>query len=205
MRPCAQPPLTIRGAVLGGEKPLLCVPLVARDEADLLEQARAAHALAPDVVEWRADSWEELSAGRVRAAAADLRDILTSEPIIFTLRAPEEGGARPILADARRAVILDVISTGLVDIVDIELFNGPRFIEPLAAEARRRGVRVILSFHDFEQTPANEVLERKVTEMARLGADIAKVACMPRDGTRSMCCACCTPPTPRVGRFRACH
>jgi len=181
MRPCAQPVLTIRGAGFGGPTPLVCVPLVARDAPGLLEQARAVHALGPDVVEWRADSFEDLSAPSVHAAARELRAILPAEPIIFTLRAREEGGARPISSDTRSAVILDIVRAGLADLVDVELFNGPRFIEPLLEAARTHAVRVVLSFHDFQRTPGDEVLQAKVAEMARLGADIAKVACMPQD------------------------
>jgi 3-dehydroquinate dehydratase-1 len=40
---------------------------------------------------------------------------------------------------------------------------------------------VILSFHDFQATPANEVLLARITAMIHRGADIAKVACMPRE------------------------
>jgi 3-dehydroquinate dehydratase I len=179
MRPCADPTLTVRGAEFGGARPLLCVPLVARDHDGLLEQARVAHALAPDVVEWRADSFEDLSADSVCRAAGDLRAIL-DEPVIFTLRAPEEGGATPIGPDARSAVIQQAIRTRFVDLVDIELFNGGAFIEPIAGVARAHDVRVILSFHDFEQTPEVDVLLDKVAAMARQGADIAKFACMPQ-------------------------
>jgi 3-dehydroquinate dehydratase I len=181
MRPCARPTLTVRGAEFGAAKPLLCVPLVARDLAGLLDQARAVHTLAADVVEWRADSFEDLSRESVQAAARELRTILSVEPIIFTLRAREEGGAAPIPADARSAVILDAVGTGLVDLIDVELFNGPSFIGPLLEASRPGGVRVILSFHDFQRTPEDDVLQATVGEMARLGADIAKVACMPQD------------------------
>jgi 3-dehydroquinate dehydratase-1 len=42
-------------------------------------------------------------------------------------------------------------------------------------------VRVILSFHDFHKTPANDALLSAISEMVHQGADIAKVASMPRD------------------------
>jgi len=41
-------------------------------------------------------------------------------------------------------------------------------------------VRVILSFHDFQSTPDSGALLATISEMVRQGADIAKIACMPR-------------------------
>jgi 3-dehydroquinate dehydratase-1 len=42
-------------------------------------------------------------------------------------------------------------------------------------------VRAILSFHDFQSTPPDAELNRIVEEMTALGADVAKIAVMPRD------------------------
>ena len=181
MRLCAQPPMLIRGVELGGPRPLTCVPLVAGDADELLSQATVAHSLGPDIVEWRADSYGDLSPEGACGAARRLRGVLDREPIIFTLRAREEGGAKPLAQDVRSRVIRSVLSSGLVDIVDVELFNGRDFIEPLGALAREQGARLILSFHDFEATPSADVLLGKISLMVREGADIAKIACMPRE------------------------
>jgi 3-dehydroquinate dehydratase-1 len=180
MRPCANPTLTVRGAEFGGAKPLICVPLVARDAADLVQQAHVARPLAPDVIEWRADAFDDLSAGSIRGAASQLRAVFDTQPVIFTLRAHEEGGARPLSPATRQQVIEHAIGTSEVDLVDVELFNGAGFIQPVVASARRAGVRVILSFHDFTATPTVEALIEKVTAMAEHGADVAKFACMPQ-------------------------
>jgi 3-dehydroquinate dehydratase-1 len=160
---------------------LACVPLVAGDSEALLSQAAVARSLDPDVVEWRADSYNDLSPESVSEAARLLRGVLDSEPIIFTLRAREEGGAKQLAQDVRSRVISAVLRSALIDIVDVELCNGGEFIEPVRALAREVGARVILSFHDFESTPSAEVLLGKISEMVHEGADIAKVACMPRE------------------------
>jgi 3-dehydroquinate dehydratase I len=181
MRPCAVPSLTVRGVEFGGSRPLLCVPLVAQDTASLVEQAGIACALLPDVIEWRADAFDDLSAEALCDAGEVLRNVLDMTPIIFTLRAKEEGGARPMAPEHRGALIRDLVGTGLFDLVDTELFNGPAFIAPVADAARRLGVRLILSFHDFAATPSIEVLAEKVAGMVEQGADIAKFACMPQE------------------------
>ncbi len=101
-------------------------------------------------------------------------------PVIYTLRIREEGGAKVVAQDLRRSIIESILRSGLVDIVDVELRNGPAFNDAIAAVARDNGVRLILSFHDFEATPGTNVLLGVIADMARQRADIAKVACMPK-------------------------
>src|SRR5438128_149663 len=131
MRRCVTPPLVIRGTEFGGAKPLFCIPLVARDLKQLLAQAHVAQRLEPDAVEWRADSYSEISDESVVEAAHDLRLVLDREPIVFTLRTKTEGGAKPISQDVRAHCIDTVLRSGLVDLVDVELCNGPQFLEPI--------------------------------------------------------------------------
>lgn len=181
MRPCTTHPMLVREAEFGGARPLICVPLVAGSLAELLEQAALAHALSPDVVEWRADSFDDLSSDGVVGAAQSLRKTLDREALIFTLRSSEEGGAKAVAQDRRSHLIRMAIGTRQFDIVDLELANGPDFIAPIMRLAREQGVRVILSFHDFQSTPENGALLSTVAAMIRQGADMAKVACMPRD------------------------
>jgi 3-dehydroquinate dehydratase-1 len=181
MRPCVQPPLLIRNVAFGGPKPLFCVPLVGRDAEQLISQARVAHSLKPDVVEWRADSYDSINPQNVLSATSSLREVLDSEPIIFTLRIHSEGGAKAMAQNARLEVIESVLRSGPVDIVDLELSNGPEVLKPLIRSAHEHGTRVILSFHDFESTPGNDVLLERISTMVAEGADIAKIACMPNE------------------------
>lgn len=172
--------MTIRGIVYGGTKPLFCVPLVAEDTANLLAQAKVAHDLAPDLVEWRADSIKEVSPSSYVDSLNKLRSVLKHEPIIFTLRVSAEGGAQDIAQETRRICIESVAATGLIDILDTELRNEKSFLDPVLDVGRKHGARVILSYHNFEDTPPNEELLGKIRMMNQLGADIAKIAVMPR-------------------------
>ena len=54
-------PLRIRQVVLGEGFPKICVPLTARDEKTLEEEAVGAVREQPDLIEWRADFFEKLS------------------------------------------------------------------------------------------------------------------------------------------------
>jgi 3-dehydroquinate dehydratase I len=183
MRPCVASPFSVRGIEYGGAKPLFCVPLVAEEITALMAQAEVAHNASADLIEWRADFGKEISASKLVEYLHSLRSVLKREPIIFTLRIKAEGGAREIPQDTRRECITAVISSGLADIVDIELCNEPSFQEPVFSAAHAHGVRIILSAHDFQNTPANDDMLEQISTMNRLGADVAKIAVMPRTRT----------------------
>ena len=180
MRPRVEAPFAVRGLEYGGARPLFCVPLVAADLRNLLAQAGVAHELAADLVEWRADFYEDLTVGGFIDSLSRLRSILPDEPVIFTLRIKAEGGAREVPQEIRKACIEAVSASGLVDLIDLELCNETAFLESAMRVAQDHGVRVILSFHDFEKTPANEELLEKISLMSRRGADVAKIAVMPQ-------------------------
>jgi 3-dehydroquinate dehydratase-1 len=74
-----------------------------------------------------------------------------------------------------------VCASGHVDIVDFEMGSEPPHVREVRELSRSCGVKLILSFHDFNETPPLAVLNQRFAEAERLGADIAKVAVMPRD------------------------
>ena len=56
MRLEAAKPVAVRGKKLGGDKPLICFPLVGKTPEGALEEARKAIAGSPDVIELRVDA-----------------------------------------------------------------------------------------------------------------------------------------------------
>ncbi len=166
----------------GGRVPLVCAPLVAADREALLREAAAVAAKRPDVVEWRADFFEGaartddvLEVARAIAAAAG------GAPLLFTLRSPAEGGRPTGMTPEQVVALYEAVSAGGdVDLVDFELGNGPGSVRRVREAARRADVRLILSRHDFDRTPPAEELGRSFREAERQGADVAKIAVMPR-------------------------
>jgi 3-dehydroquinate dehydratase-1 len=173
--------LVIRDIEFGGPRPLFCIPLVAPDLKQLVQQAKVARDLRTDVVEWRADSYRELNVESLLEAARALRSTLDREPILFTLRISSEGGAQQIDPQIRTRYIDAVVRSGLIDLVDIELCNGPDVVGSIIKAAHDHATRVILSFHDFQATPGDQTLLTTISAMISQGADIAKIACMPRE------------------------
>lgn len=182
MRLQSKAAITVNGKVIGGPAPLVCLPLVAGDTDDLLEQARELLALSPDLLEWRIDGFDAVENLDVCLdALKKLRHVIGSTPLIFTCRIHAEGGMRDMPQDIRLKLIEAVIATRNAEIVDIELCNETSFVETVKRAAESCGVRVILSYHDFTGTPSEAVILEKLTQAQAMGGDIAKVAVMPRN------------------------
>ena len=168
--------------VAGGKLPVVCAPLVGATRDALVAEASAVAAKRPDVVEWRVDFYQPIaSVPEVLEAGRALRSILGETPLLFTRRSTKEGG-RPIpIAEPQVLELYDAVcASGCVDLVDYELSNAQEDVRRVRESARRGGVKLVLSYHDFERTAPVDVLRRKFVEMEQAGADVAKVAVMPR-------------------------
>jgi len=173
--------VTIRDTVIGGPDLLICVPLVTTDEKGLLQQARTALQHKPNLFEWRADAFTQMDQETCRDILAALRDVIGDSPLIFTCRRHAEGGFNKISADEREGLINAAIQSGNVDIVDMELSNDEIFIQNLRKAAINAGLSMMLSYHNFKSTPEPENIIATLLQARNRGADIAKVAVMPRE------------------------
>ena len=101
--------------------------------------------------------------------------------MLLTCRTAAEGG-RARLDDASYVALLCSVLDGLADwaperrpaAIDVEVQRG--CLPQVCEQAHGLGIDVVASFHDFEATPAEEVLEEVLARMAREGADLAKIA-----------------------------
>jgi 3-dehydroquinate dehydratase I len=168
--------------VAGGKLPLVCTPLVGATRDALLDEARTVAAKRPDVVEWRVDFFEPIArAHDVVDAARALKSIFGETPLIFTRRSTKEGGRPVPIPEPQVLELYDTVcGSGCIDLVDYELSNPQGDVGRVREVARRHDVKLILSFHDFERTPAADVLRQMFVDAERAGADVAKVAVMPK-------------------------
>ena len=176
-------PMLVKGQPVGGGKePLICTPLVGRDEATVLGELAAVVAKAPELIEWRVDFFAGIGdTARVVALGQELKAKAAGIPIIFTRRSTREGG-EPIAISEEQvlAMYTAVCAAGCVDFIDYELSSDPAHFAAAVVLARRSGIQLIASFHNFQKTPAAEEIVAKLVAMERAGADIAKVAVMPQ-------------------------
>lgn len=172
--------LKIRDINLGEGKPKICIPITGRNELELRDEVAVLKTSCCDVVEWRVDYFEEMdNCDAVKEMLHELRVLLGKLPILFTCRTKEEGGEKEISGEDYLALYKKVIETGEIDLIDVELFKGEEICREVVSCAHEKNVYVVMSSHDFEKTPAKEVLVKRFCKMRELGADVPKIATMP--------------------------
>lgn len=172
--------IQIRNVTIGEGRPKICVPIVGETMADILREAENLSDLPVDVVEWRADWFQNVfDTEKVLLAAKTLRSALGETPLLFTFRTAKEGGEKAISPEDYLALNLAVAASGFVDLIDVELFSGDELVKELIREAHSHGIKVIASNHDFHKTPSKEELIHRLRLMQDFDADLPKIAVMP--------------------------
>ena len=174
-------PIMIRGVAIGEGIPKICVPIVGKTREEIVKAAEEIRTLPVDVVEWRADWYEEVfEANVVLDVLQELRRILGEFPLLFTFRTKKEGGEKEIDEKNYRTLNQLAAESGLADLIDVEVFSGDEVVNDLVRTAHENGVKVIGSNHDFEKTPSKEEIIRRLQKMQELDVDLPKIAVMPR-------------------------
>lgn len=182
-RPPGYRPAPIGPLVLGGDRPVICVPIVAETAEAAVSQAAELARLAPDLLEWRVDY---LGVVDTVAAVETLRAIRDAAglPILVTVRDPAEGGHWRGGAETRLALLAELAASGLADALDVEAGAGAAAVETIRRQLPV-GRALIVSWHDFAGMPAAADLVGRAHAMAALGADAVKLVAMahtPADG-----------------------
>ena len=152
--------------------------------ADLaLQQAAAiAASKATDIAEWRIDYLDIATDGQALVALGKrIQQTLAGKPVIVTFRTKAEGGARPISDADYGALYATLLRAGVAQLIDVEMFRDPAVVRALVAQAHKAGVKVVMSSHDFHATPPREEIVARLLKQQALGADVLKIAVMPRD------------------------
>lgn len=168
----------VKDLVIGEGMPKICVPIVARNEQNILAEAEKAEKSMADIVEWRADFWEFCKNFQAtEQLLGKLQGILKKKPLLFTIRTRGEGGEFAGTLEEYKKLICTVAKTA--DLVDIEVFMEGLSAERLIAECQKNSCKVVASNHEFHKTPKQEEIVRRLRHMQDIGADILKIAVMP--------------------------
>lgn len=173
--------VTVRNLEIGAGAPKIIVPIVARSTEEILRKAKELLSYSVDLVEWRADFYDRISdPAESVATARALNRILKSIPILFTFRTKKEGGDKEISMSAYTALNKALADSGAVDLIDVEIFSGDAVVRENIANIHAAGVKVVGSNHDFLGTPEKADIIYRLRVMQDYGADIPKIAVMPK-------------------------
>lgn len=125
------------------------------------------------------DEVEDVEA--VNLALKEIHSVIPELPLIFTFRSAKEGGEKQVSTEYYIALNIAAAESGLVDIIDVELFNEEQDVKLLVETAHTHNVSVIISNHDFHGTPSQEEIISRLRKAQELGGDLPKIAVMPQD------------------------
>lgn len=129
-----------------------------------ITQIEAVNALKPGMLELRFDLINEDPDTVLSRVEGD-------PAIIATCRSGELNNS------ARMEILKRAMDEG-VKFIDIEVDAELSYLNELIEYARSRNTEIIISWHNFENTPTHEKLKEVLKECYDKGADIAKMACL---------------------------
>lgn len=174
-------PVIVRNVKIGEGIPKICVPIVGTTLEEILNEARYLKNIPKDLVEWRADYFQDVfDFEKVKDVLVELRKALCETPLLFTFRTEGEGGEKAIDNGTYLSLNKTAAETGDVDLIDVEICSNEDIVRDIIKYANENHVKVIASNHDFEKTPDKEEIISRLQRMQEMGADILKIAVMPQ-------------------------
>lgn len=157
-------------------QPVIATALTDGAPSGQARQARLAQQQGAEALELRADLLADPA--QVRAALTAVR-AASSLPLLLTYRSATEGGKGAGHGQGYEDYLASLLQLRpAVAAVDIEMACPAS--KALVAEAKAGGYDVVGSCHDFTATPSAAQITQKLAQITAAGADITKVAYMPR-------------------------
>lgn len=174
-----------KGITIGEGLPGILVSATGKQPSEILDAA-ATLARDPDVdgIELRLDG---LDTGRNSDEILTLCNLVNSawetaggKLLIVTVRTKAEGGEAIYSEPEYLRLLGSLVQFARMDLVDIESSHDPRVVSELVRAAHGASVGVIMSRHNFSETPPVSEMLGILRREKSLGGDIEKLAVMPR-------------------------
>ena len=158
------------------------VPITAKTAEQAIAQAQViASNPNADVAEFRIDLLEcSADTKKVIALGQQLNQILKDKPLIATIRTHNEGGKMTVSDQDYEKIYREYLKKPFMQLLDIEMFRDAGSVAKLTKLAHDKKVLVIMSNHDFNKTPEQQEIENRLLKQDQMGADILKIAVMPK-------------------------
>ncbi|MBO0472653.1 type I 3-dehydroquinate dehydratase [Enterococcus ureasiticus] len=173
--------VTVKNVTLGSGSPKIIVPLVGKNEVELIEEAKHLLTIDCDLVEWRVDFFDQVADFQAAAEMSKkISEILADKPVLLTFRTKQEGGEIPFSDEQYFGLYKTVIANGAIDLLDVELFMDDTLVQQTIEAAHEKGIKIVMCNHDFDKTPNKEEIVSRLCRMQEKNADICKIAVMPQ-------------------------
>jgi len=158
------------------------VPITAKTKEQALAQAQViANTADADLAEFRIDLLSFASdTKQVIALGHELKKILGNKPMIATIRTKNEGGQLEISDADYGKTYQAYLKNPFMDWLDVEMFRDQKVVSDIVQKAHQKKVLVVMSNHDFQKTPSQDEIEKRLLKQDQMGADILKIAVMPK-------------------------
>ncbi|CAA0226308.1 catabolic 3-dehydroquinate dehydratase [Acinetobacter baumannii 1598530] len=158
------------------------VPITAKTKEQALAQAQViANTADADLAEFRIDLLSFASdTKQVIALGHELKKILGNKPMIATIRTKNEGGQLEISDADYGKTYQAYLKNPFMDWLDVEMFRDQKVVSEIVQKAHQKKVLVVMSNHDFQKTPNQDEIEKRLLKQDQMGADILKIAVMPK-------------------------
>jgi 3-dehydroquinate dehydratase-1 len=176
--------VTVKDITLGAGSPKIIVPLVGKNEAAILEEAKYLLTIDCDLVEWRVDFFEQVADFQATAdLAKKIAAILTEKPLLVTFRTKKEGGEIEFSDDQYFGLYETIVANSAADLIDVELFMDDARVQQLITLAHEKGIKIVMCNHDFDKTPEQAEIVARLRKMQEKNADVCKIAVMPQSSS----------------------
>ena len=173
--------VTVKNVTIGSGSPKIIVPLVGKNESELIEEAKHLLTIDCDLVEWRVDFFDQVTNFEATAEMSKkIAEILSDKPILFTFRTKQEGGELAFTDEQYFGLYKTVIVHGAIDLLDVELFMDDICVQETIKAAHEKAIKIVMCNHDFDKTPTKEEIVSRLCKMQEKNADICKIAVMPQ-------------------------
>lgn len=172
-------PLEIKGRRIGEGRPKIIAPTTAKNAEDLKKVVKTFAGMPElDMIEVRADYLGKMDGSVFAALTRELYTLAGDKIVLVTLRNGTDGGA--YVADDKfyEDFNAKVIAEGRMDLIDLEMFRDADMTRRLVDQAHKKGIKVIVSEHEFAWTPSEGEIIRRLMLQDKIGADILKMAVM---------------------------
>ncbi|ENX06113.1 type I 3-dehydroquinate dehydratase [Acinetobacter courvalinii] len=159
------------------------VPITAKTRQQAIAQAKVIAANADaDLAEFRIDLINFASDRKqVIALGHELKQILGTKPLIATIRTHNEGGQLTISDADYGKTYQAYLQQPFMDMLDVEMFRDQQIVNDTVKMAHAKKVLIVMSNHDFQKTPPESEIIKRLLKQDELGADILKIAVMPQN------------------------